>query len=88
MENGKAMAQSRVLSDGWRDVNTELPDASKYDWVLVQCIMIPEGYCGVPHIAEFRRGHWYNNFIDEPFEKHLSVKVIAWMPLPAPPAFA
>jgi hypothetical protein len=74
----------------WISVKNRLPEAPEYDWVLVQTKMIPEGYCGVPHIAELRRGVWHSSESDSaPYkvgmEEFLSIKVTHWMPLPEPP---
>jgi hypothetical protein len=62
-----------------------MPEKSKYDWVLVQVKLVPEGYYGVPHIAELRGGVWYADCYDSPLETTASVKVTHWMPLPESP---
>lgn len=69
----------------WISVKDRLPEKSKYDWVLVQIKMIPEGWYGLPHIAELRNGVWFAQCVDNPMEKELSVEVTHWMPLPEPP---
>lgn len=70
----------------WVSVKESLPSREKHDWVLVQVKLIPEGWYGVPHIAELRNGVWFDQYLDNPMEKALSVEVTHWMPLPEPPA--
>ena len=70
---------------GWIPVSERLPEKSEHDWVLVATKMIPEGWYGVPHIAELRSGKWYDQFNDEPFEEVLSIKVTHWIPMPENP---
>ena len=72
--------------EAWVSVEEMLPGKPEYDWVLVQVWLVPEGYFGVPHIAELRRGVWYSDCYDIPLEEGAGVKVTHWMPLPAPPA--
>lgn len=55
---------------------------SGYDWVLVRCKMVPEGWIGVPHIAELVDGKWHDQAGNNDMEKALSIKVIEWMPIP------
>lgn len=66
----------------WIDVNFKLPEG--HDWVLVACKLDPEGWYGVPHIAELRNGVWYADCFEVPLE-NAGVKVTHWMPLPEPP---
>ena len=76
-----------MLFRRWIPVEKRLPDSSKYDYVLVSSIMVPEGYRGVPHIAEMRRGVWQSLGLEMPMEETLSVKVTHWMPLPRNPKY-
>ena len=69
----------------WISVKDRLPEKPDYDWVLVQCKMLPENYYGIPHIAEIRNGVWFTNVVDLPMEKCLSVLVTHWQPLPELP---
>jgi hypothetical protein len=69
----------------WISVKERLPERQLYDWVLVQTKMVPEGYYGVPHIAELRSGVWYSKEHDTPLEETCAVAVTHWMPLPEPP---
>jgi len=66
----------------WIDINTAPPKSLGYDWVLVKVKMEPEGWYGVPYIAELRNGVWYAQCLDSPMEEVLSVKVTHWMPIP------
>lgn len=69
----------------WHPINgpEDLPPKDKYDWVLVRVKMDPEGWYGVPHIAELRNGEWWAmDCEDGPMEEWLHVKVTDWMPLP------
>lgn len=66
----------------WIDVNERLPEKPEYDWVLVRIEFVPEGGCGIPHVAELRHGVWYSNAYETPLEETASVKVTHWMPLP------
>lgn len=66
----------------WIPVTEQLPTRPEYDWVLVRTKMVPEGWYGVPHIAELRQGVWYSDCCDGPMEHQLGVKVTHWMPLP------
>lgn len=66
----------------WIPVSERLPEALTYDWVLIQCKMVPENYYGVPHIGELRHGVWYSDCYEEPLEEMISVKVTHWCPLP------
>jgi hypothetical protein len=68
----------------WIDVTEKLPTAPEHDWVLVKTKMVPEGYYGVPHIAELRNGVWYSTEYDTPLEETASVKVTHWMDIPDP----
>ena len=68
----------------WISVNDRLPDRAEHDWVLVQIKFIPEGYHGVPYIAELRSNGWFSHY-DIPLEIAISAEVTHWMPLPEPP---
>lgn len=70
---------------GWISVSERLPEKSKYNWVLVQYKIEPEGRYGVPHIAELRNGTWYDQKYYGPLEETIGVKVTHWMPLPGFP---
>lgn len=69
----------------WISVKDRLPERCLHDWVLVQTMLIPEKYYGVPHIAELRDGIWYSNECDKPLEETCGVIATHWMPLPEPP---
>jgi hypothetical protein len=70
----------------WISVKERLPQKPTFDWVLVQTKMIPEGWYGVPHIAELRGGVWFAQCLDDkPMENELSIEVTHWMPIPEPP---
>ena len=69
----------------WISVKDRLPERPLYDWVLVQAKMVPEGWYGVPHIAELRHGVWYDNGYDTPLECTCGVCVTHWQPLPESP---
>jgi hypothetical protein len=69
----------------WISVDERLPEKPGYDWVLVATKMVPEGWYGVPHIAELRSGVWYDNHLEVPFEEELSIKVTHWTPMPPNP---
>lgn len=72
----------REKPDGWISVKERLPKGPEYDWVLVQERFVPEGWYGIPRVAELRNGVWYGREIEEPFEKPYGVEVTHWMPLP------
>ena len=67
----------------WVSVDERLPE-KQHDWVLTACKLVPEGYYGVPHIAELRNGKWWADGGDFPLIE-IGVEVTHWMPLPAPP---
>jgi len=70
----------------WISVKERLPQKPTFDWVLVLIKMIPEGWFGIPHVAELRNGVWFAECLDDkPMEKELSVEVTHWMPLPEAP---
>ena len=71
----------------WIPTEERLPERPEYDWVLVATKLEPEGWYGVPHIAELRRGKWFGNGYpdDMPLEESCGVKVTHWMPLPENP---
>jgi len=71
----------------WIPVTERLPESPTYDWVLVLCRMDPEGYYGIPHVAELRNGKWYADCCITPFEEVLGVKVTHWCPLPNSPNY-
>lgn len=68
---------------GWNKISSkeDLPDPEKYDWVLVAIQILPEGYYGVPYVAECRNGIWYDH-MDRDIEKDLGVKVTHWTTIP------
>ena len=70
---------------GWIKTKKKLPNKDKYDWVLVIAKMIPEGYYGVPAVAELRNGIWYFRDEDNPVEETLGIEITHWMPLPNKP---
>jgi hypothetical protein len=70
----------------WIKVEDELPDRNLYDWVLVIAKMVPEGWHGVPAVAELRGDNiWYFRDEDLPAEETLGIKVTHWMTLPESP---
>jgi hypothetical protein len=69
----------------WIPVSERLPEKPEYDWVLVATKMDPEGWYGVPHVAELRDGKWFAQGDDKPLEEWCAVKVTHWMPLPENP---
>lgn len=76
-----------LVNSNWIPVERKLPDPSKYDWVLVQVKLVPEGQYSIPHVAELRGGIWYGMGYPEnfPLEDGCGIKVTHWMPLPAYP---
>lgn len=81
--NGVTFAKDNNVPTKWISVEDRLP-GKQHDWVLVACKFIPEGWRGVPHIAEFRNGVWWADCHDAPLAK-AGVEVTHWMPLPEPP---
>lgn len=72
-----------IAVNKWIPVEERLPDPKEYDWVLVNVLLTPEDYYGVPHIAEFRNGKWWS---DDDFPlSEVGCKVTHWMPLPELP---
>ena len=69
----------------WVSVKDRLPEKPQYDWVLVRIRLNPDGFYGLPHIAELRKGVWYSTEYDLPIEQILQGTVTHWMPLPEPP---
>ena len=67
----------------WISVKERLPSSDR-DWVLVACKLMPEGFYGVPHVAELRGGVWWSDCYDVPLCS-AGVVVTHWMPLPEPP---
>lgn len=72
-----------VTVQEWISVDDRLP-SKQHDWVLVACKLVPEGWHGVPHIAELRNGVWWANCYDAPLAEE-GIEVTHWMPLPEPP---
>lgn len=66
------------LSFCWVPVTERLPLKPAYDWVLVKTELLPEGFQGVPHVAELRNGVWYCDCCEGPMEETLALKVVAW----------
>lgn len=70
----------------WRDPEVELPDSSKFDWVLLR-VQYADGFIGIPQIGELRDdGLWHSICHDdlrlgESFEEIYGCKVIGWRPL-------
>lgn len=62
----------------WIPVEDGLPLKPEHDWVLVKVRLIPEGFYGVPHVAELRDGVWYCDCCDGPMEECLGLKVTHW----------
>jgi hypothetical protein len=69
----------------WVSVKDRLPEKPQYDWVLVRITLNPDGFVGLPHIAELRRGEWFSTEYDLPIEQMLQGTVTHWKPLPEPP---
>lgn len=75
----------RALAPAWIDVNDRLPEHPEHDWVLCKVMLMPEGFYGVPQIAELRRdGKWHARDMDTPYEETVSAKITHWMPIPDP----
>lgn len=79
------MDQSRVLSDGWRDVRKETPEADKdiliYD--KMYDVVIVGRYNGGKSRLEI-----YSQDMFERMDWVYLEGALFWMPLPDPPAFA
>lgn len=75
-----ALEEVMMMDGEWIPVEMILPPSPEYDWVLVRVKLMPEGYYGVPHVAELRDGVWYESCGE--LETRCSVKVTHWMPLP------
>lgn len=69
----------------WIPVSERLPGKPEYDWVLVHITLYPDGFVGLPHVAELRRGEWFSTEYDLPIEQILQGTVTHWKPLPQPP---
>ena len=69
----------------WVPVSERLPEKPQYDWVLVRITLSPDGFVGLPHIAELRLGKWFSTEYDLPIEQILQGTVTHWKPLPEPP---
>jgi hypothetical protein len=67
----------------WIKVGERLPDPAEYDWVLVNIMFDEDGSYGVPTVAEYRKGEWWDLIGDKLSE--LEITVTHWMPLPEPP---
>lgn len=71
--NKEPLSSDAVLGEGWRDARDEKPSTNKR-------IMIYTDYNGGSYaIGRYSDKTWRGNFTGE---------IIAWMPLPDPPAFA
>ena len=55
----------------WVSVKDRLPEKPQYDWVLVHITLSPDGFVGLPHVAELRRGKWFSTEYDLPIEQVL-----------------
>ena len=75
-----------MTKEQWIPISKRLPESPLYDWVLVATKLDPEGWYGVPHIAELRNGIWFDQQHDIPFEEQCGVVVTHWMPLPENPS--
>lgn len=69
----------------WISVKERLPDPPEQDWVLVACLLQPEGYYGVPHIAERRNGKWYDADAAIDIEEKYGIEVTHWTEMPDNP---
>lgn len=67
----------------WIKVGERLPEPSAHDWVLVNITFNEDGTCGVPTVAEYRKGEWWDSLGNKLSE--LEITVTHWMPLPEPP---
>lgn len=77
-----ARVQAVLKMGEWISVEERLPDPAEYDWVLVNIMFNEDGSYGVPDVAEYRKGEWWN------FDNKLSdlgITVTHWQPLPPPP---
>ena len=77
-EQEKEWCNGKSQSMYWIPVTERLPEKGKYDWVLVKTKFNPEGFSGVPHVAELRHGDWYCDCCEGPMEAILGLKVVAW----------
>jgi hypothetical protein len=64
----------------WIKVSERLPDPAEYDWVLVNIMFNEDGSYGVPNVAEYRKGEWWDFFDNKASD--LDITVTHWMPLP------
>ena len=64
----------------WIKVSERLPDSAEYDWVLVNIMFNEDGSFGIPNVAEYRKGEWWD-FFDNKLSD-LDITVTHWMPLP------
>lgn len=66
----------------WNPVDPKLNNLNEFDedWVLVAVKMDPEGWYGVPFVAELRDGVWYDR-CDVDIERAYSVKITHWKPI-------
>ena len=73
------------MNNKWIPISEKLPKRPEHDWVLIATKLEPEGWYGVPHIAEY---HDEIGFFDgEGFEiqSTYGVEVTHWMELPENP---
>lgn len=71
------------IGNGWIEISNEsdLPSSDLYDWVLVKKLLLPEGFYGVPSIAEYRNGQWLDECGGN-IEESRGVRVTHWRPIP------
>lgn len=69
----------------WISVKERLPEAHEQDLVLVACLFQPEGYYGVPHIAEYSNGKWYDTDAAIDIEEKYGLAVAHWTVMPDNP---
>lgn len=84
-EDAKLAITALQAYQPWIPVSERLPERPEYDWVLVHITLSPDGFVGLPHVAELRRGKWFSTEYDLPIEQILQGTVTHWRPLPPKP---
>lgn len=84
-EDAKLAITALQAYQPWISVEDRLPEKPEYDWVLVHITLSPDGFVGLPHVAELRRGKWFSTEYSLPIEQILQGTVTHWKPLPEPP---
>ena len=84
-KNARTIITALQAYQPWVSVKDRLPEKPQYDWVLVHITLSPDGFVGLPHVAELRRGKWFSTEYDLPIEQVLQGTVTHWKPLPEPP---